>query len=104
MAEFWLSPKAERDLDQIHAHIATDNPNAADHVLETAYATFRKLAQMPGLGRPRRFRHSRLTDLRSKRVGKWDYLIFYRPVPEGIEVARVLHGAQDLEAIFAEEE
>lgn len=29
-----------------------------------------------------------------------NHLIFYRPVEDGIEVLRVVHGAQDIEAIF----
>jgi toxin ParE1/3/4 len=36
--------------------------------------------------------------LRSFPVG--NYLVFYRITPEGIEVARVLHGARDLRAVF----
>ena len=31
-----------------------------------------------------------------------DYLIFYRLVPEGIEVMRVVGGYRDLEALFVE--
>lgn len=28
------------------------------------------------------------------------YLIFYRPIDEGIEIVRILHGSQDIETIF----
>jgi toxin ParE1/3/4 len=31
------------------------------------------------------------------------YLIFYRPIPDGIEVIRVLHGARDIDTIFERE-
>jgi toxin ParE1/3/4 len=31
------------------------------------------------------------------------YLIFYVPLPNGIEVVRVLHGARDLAAAFEED-
>jgi toxin ParE1/3/4 len=34
--------------------------------------------------------------------GYCSYLVFYRPVAEGIEVIRVLHGARDLEAALEE--
>lgn len=30
------------------------------------------------------------------------HLIFHRPIPEGIEVVRVLHGAPDLAGLFDE--
>jgi toxin ParE1/3/4 len=29
-----------------------------------------------------------------------NYLIFYKPLPDGIEVLRVLHGARDLPPFF----
>jgi toxin ParE1/3/4 len=37
-------------------------------------------------------------DLRSFVVGR--YLIFDRPLSDGIEVVRVLHGARDVEAVL----
>lgn len=36
--------------------------------------------------------------LRSSPVG--NYVIFYRPIDDGTEVVRVLHGARDIPAIF----
>jgi toxin ParE1/3/4 len=29
-----------------------------------------------------------------------NYLVFYRPTPQGIRVLRVLHGARDIESVF----
>jgi len=31
-----------------------------------------------------------------------NYVIFYRPISEGIEVIRVLHGGRDIERLFQE--
>lgn len=31
-----------------------------------------------------------------------DYLIFYRPIEEGVEILRVVSGYQDLEGLFLE--
>jgi len=36
--------------------------------------------------------------LRSFPVG--NYLIFYRPITDGVEVVRMLHGARELRRIF----
>jgi len=36
--------------------------------------------------------------LRSFPIGQ--YIIFYQPVPGGVDIVRVLHGARDLDAIF----
>ena len=33
-----------------------------------------------------------------------NYLIFYRPIDEGIEIVRILHGSQDIETIFQDDE
>jgi toxin ParE1/3/4 len=41
-----------------------------------------------------------MLNLRSFPVGS--YVIFYRPIEEGIEVIRVLHSARDIEDIFAD--
>lgn len=104
MPRFTVSPEAQKDLDQIHAHISGDNPDAADRVLEAALATFEALAKMPGMGRPRTFKHSGLSGLRSFRAeGFRNYLIFYRPAAAGVEIVRVLHGARDLDQLFSDD-
>jgi toxin ParE1/3/4 len=104
MAKFILAPDVEVELMAIADYIAEDNQEAADRFIEAAYETFQKLAQIPGMGRPRRFRRSRLRDLRSFRLSGFDdYLIFYSPIPDGIEVYHVYHGARDLERLFEEE-
>jgi toxin ParE1/3/4 len=79
------------------------NPEAATRVIEAAYETFKTLAANPGLGRSRRFRSSKLRDVRSWRItGFENYLIFYRGVADGIQVNHVYHGARDIEALFGE--
>ena len=61
-----------------------------------AYDSFEFLSQHPGLGRQR-------ADLGFPQVRSWRiagfqrYLIFYRELPGGIQIWRVLHGARDLE-------
>jgi toxin ParE1/3/4 len=98
-----LAPCIEDELWEIWVFIAKDNPDAAARVVEAAYETFKSLAGSPRLGRPRRFRNPRLKGIRSWRVSGFDhYLIFYRPIPEGIQVLHVYHGARDLETLFDE--
>lgn len=58
-------------------------------------AKFRLLAQQPELGR---MRNELMADLRSFPFER--YVIFYLAASNGIEVARVLHGARDIEAQF----
>ena len=67
--------------------------------------TFRKLAAMPELGSPQDFGRPELVGLRRTRVPKFEnYLIFYRPTEDGIEVLRVVHGARDLSGLFEDED
>ncbi|MEX2138870.1 MAG: type II toxin-antitoxin system RelE/ParE family toxin [Pirellulales bacterium] len=86
---------AERDLDCIWDNIAKDNPTAANGVLRRIFSTCELLASQPLMGeaRPELGR-----DLRSLSVVS--YVIFFRPHVDGIGVARVLHGAQDVDAQF----
>lgn len=66
-------------------------------------AEYRRLAEMPGMG-AKREEFARFPGLRSWPVhGFRNYLIFYQPIEtgeNGIEVLRLLHGAQNFEAIF----
>lgn len=103
MAKVILSPDVEEDLLVIADYIADDSPDAADRFIEAAYGTFTRLFRFPGMGRPRKFRASRLKGLRSFRVADFEeYLIFYSPTADRIEVYRVIHGAMDLERLFEE--
>ena len=87
----------------VHAHITVDNPEAADRVEEAIFDSFELLARNPALGRRRQFR--RHQNIRSWVVTEFtNYLIFYRELTNGsgVEIVRVLHGARDLDALFAE--
>jgi len=96
------SPRAKLDLMDCAAYLAEHGSlRVALRFLECAEATFRTLAEHPGFGRMREFGRPELTGLRSFRVQDFEnYLVFYLPREPGIEVVRVLHGAQDLESIF----
>jgi len=98
-----VDPCVEEDLWAIWQYVAQDNPAGATRLVEAVYATFKDLLATPGLGRPRRFRDRRLRDVRSWRVsGFRNCLIFYRVVPEGVQVLHVYHGARGLDALFEE--
>ena len=104
MPDILLSEFVEPELVAIWEFIAFDNLDAADRFLDAAQNTFVQLARMSGLGRARKFPESALKNLRSFRIRDFEnYVVFYRPIPDGIEVFHVLHGARDLEAFFAEE-
>ena len=87
--------KAHLDLVEIAFHIAEQNPSAANRWLDTINEKCQMLARMPELGRKR---SDLAQNLRSFPVG--DYIIFYRPIENGIQVIRVLHGARDIPELF----
>jgi toxin ParE1/3/4 len=88
-------PRAKSDLVEIWDYIADDSEARADAFIETVDGKLRVLAARPNIGR---LRDGLATGLRSFPVGR--YVIFYRPIPEGIEIVRVLHGARDLDTVF----
>jgi len=91
MSQYRVSDAARSDLDEIWFYIAQDNPDAADKLIRAVVSRFRTLASMPLMGRQREELSPRL---RSLSVGR--YVIFYRPIENGVEIARVLQGARDL--------
>ena len=98
-----LASCVENELWVIWNFIAQDNPDAATRVVEAAHETFKTLADSPGLGRLHQFRNPRLKGIRSWRVSGFDnFLIFYRSIPEGIQVLHIYHGARDIQALFGE--
>ncbi len=76
----------------------------ADRFFAQAEATFARLARPPGIGTRHEPDDPLYADLRYFPVSRFRvYLVFYRPVPRGIEVLRVLHGARDIHGILAGE-
>jgi toxin ParE1/3/4 len=88
-----LQPRAKADLSDIWQFIAEDSDDQADAFIDLIDQKFQLLAQQSGLGR----RREELAEgLRSFPVGR--YVIFYLPVPGGVQIVRLLHGARDIEA------
>jgi len=98
MARITFSEFVEDELDAIWQFIALDNLEAADRFIDAVDDTLQGLARMPGMGRKRDFSQRRLKDLRSFRVkGFENYLVFYGPTFDGIEVFHIIHGARNLD-------
>ncbi len=95
-------PAARRDLIGHFVFIAgTANEETARGFLESAERTFEELAKMPKMGVSRSFRNPNFADVRMWRVKSFEkFLIFYRPVKDGIVVLRVIHGSRDIENLF----
>ena len=96
MADYIITPRAEKDIDEILLFIAADNLEAAITFQERLARRFEMLAENPNSGR---LRPEIKEDLRSFPEGS--YLIFYRNWAGIVAIVRVLHAARDLEEIFS---
>jgi toxin ParE1/3/4 len=89
------SPEAQADIDQIVDYIARDSEVASHRWLDSLNKEFDLLSQFPRMGRQR---DDLAPELRSLPFG--NYVIFYYPLHDGILVARVFHGAREVDAEF----
>jgi toxin ParE1/3/4 len=93
-----ITPTASRDIESIMDYLAENASfETAEHFLDQLNGKFKRLVKFPKIGSRRDELYPGLRSVPLK-----NYLIFYRSVPEGIEVMRVVGGYRDLEALFAE--
>lgn len=91
-----------KDLDESSATIGQYSPHASVRFLEEAQKAFRLIADMPGIGTPRDYNNPALPGMRMWPIPRFrKYLIFYLTTDETIEIVRVLHGSQHIQAIFS---
>ena len=91
MAKLVISPTARQDLSDIFDYIARDKPIAAANWVEKIEQKCMLIAATPDFGESRPEYGS---EIRSSVVGR--YVIFYRAIDGGIEVARVIAGDRDI--------
>lgn len=92
MSGFVLSPRANRDLEEIWDYIAADSFDAADRWQAELEEAIHRLAEMPNIGHTRK-------DLTHKPVLFWSvgrYLIIYRADRRPIEIVRIVSAYRDL--------
>jgi toxin ParE1/3/4 len=94
-------PEVRRDLVALSEYISRDNLGAALRFLDSAESTFKFLAANRESGQLCHFPQSELIGIRVWPIESFgNYLVFYRPTEEGVEIWRVLHGARDIQALF----
>ncbi|MBL8292893.1 MAG: type II toxin-antitoxin system RelE/ParE family toxin [Bryobacterales bacterium] len=101
-----VRPRADQDIDEIADHIAEQSGlDIGLLFLSEVYETFVLLGARKEVGWHCKVRHPQLMTARTFRVSeRFDkFLIFYQPYDDRIEILRVLHGAQDLVALFDRE-
>lgn len=86
---------ARDDLLQIWFHIAQDSVAAADRLIDLLEEHLQLISQNPFMGQSvEQYR----VGLRQFTVG--NYVLFYIPIDDGIQLIRVLHGARKFEDLL----
>lgn len=99
MSRIVITNPAKQDLLEMSKLIARNNQDAARRIKQRMKQVCRTLANFPNMGR----RWDNLVPpLRSFAVDS--YLIFYRPIAEGIEVVRVVRGYREIETWFSSQD
>ncbi|MBL8233477.1 MAG: type II toxin-antitoxin system RelE/ParE family toxin [Bryobacterales bacterium] len=101
-----VRPQADRDIDEIADYLVEQSGlDVGLRFLSEVYETFALLGSRQDVGWHCKVRHPQLMTARTFRVSeRFDkFLIFYQPYRDRIEILRVLHGAQDLLALFNRE-
>ncbi len=82
---------AARDLEDIIAYIACENPGVAETVYRRIVEAARRLPRFPALGRP-----GRVPDTRELGVASLPFVIVYQADAQAVTVLAVFHTARDL--------
>jgi toxin ParE1/3/4 len=102
LAEVFIRARARRDILSSAEYLEEiGDMETAQRFLDATESTFEALANMPKLGVLCAFRSAAL-----RRVRRWpvkgfeNWLIFYRPRRDGVEIVHVIHGARDIESLL----
>lgn len=95
MAHVIFSSFAESDIEDIFNYVAEFNVDSAQKFIKALMQKFKLLAENPQLGRSQSNLIFNLRGFPYK-----NYMIFYFPIEDGVEIYRVLHGARNIEDLF----
>ena len=95
MARVTRRPQAEVDILEIWGYIAEDSFIDADRWVDRLDEKLSLWATQPLMGRNR---DELSAGVRSLVFGR--YIVFFEPLPDGIDIVRVLHGSRDIDASF----
>lgn len=99
MTRLVITPQADRDIEEIGDYIAQDNPPRALTFVREMRAQCRKIAASPEAWRLRVELGEGIRSCAYRR-----YVIFFSAGIHEVTIIRVLHGARDLAALFADEQ
>ena len=86
----WLKT-ALKNLDELGAYIAQDNPIAASQMVNLITSQVKQFSTQPAMGRP-----GRVLGTRELVISNTHYLVPYRIKNNTVEILRVFHTSQQL--------
>lgn len=97
MNSYSFSDEAVQDLSDICEYIAQSNPSAASKLFDAIRQKCKLVVGFPNMGKS----YDKMAPkLRGFAVD--DYIVFYYPREDGIDVAPVVSGYRDLKLLFSE--
>lgn len=97
MHSYVFSELAVQDLDQICDFVAQSNVKAASQLFDVIRQKCKLVANFPNMGKDYAWIKP---NLRGFIIN--DYIVFYYPHENGIDIVRVVYGRRDLKALLEE--
>jgi toxin ParE1/3/4 len=95
------SPVYRAVIEQAEYYGQHSGDELAFRFFEAGEATYRFLLRNPSIGKPCRIPRHRALGVREFGIkGFPRHLVFYRAIPDGIEILKVVHAARDLETLL----
>jgi toxin ParE1/3/4 len=94
---------ARDDLDSIATEVGTSSPAAAEAILDRLFDTFLLLAEHPEIGTLRTDLGTEVRVFAPQKPAR-HYLVFYFPIPNGVAIIGIVHGARDWISLFQSED
>jgi toxin ParE1/3/4 len=97
MSRYIISPEASQDLDEISDYFLSRSLEAGEQFVSGFEQKCKNLVKFPNMGRS----YADIEPL-LRGVPLLGYIILYRVIEDGVEIARVVSGYRDLESLFSE--
>jgi toxin ParE1/3/4 len=104
MSRIIVRARADREWDECLDYLARQNVTAARRFFNAVQQAIERLARMPGLGSPVEIWNPQLEGVRYLTIqGFRNYVVYYRPLEDGIEVLHIVHASRDVDRLFADD-
>lgn len=97
MSRYIISPEASQDLDEISDYFLSQSLEAGERFVNKFEQKCKNLVKFPNIGRSYAGIEPSLRGIPLE-----GYIILYRVIEDGVEIARVVSGYRDLESLFSE--